>query len=71
MPKVKTLLEPGDVGRILGIGVARVRDLSVGGAITPVAITPRGTRLFAPDDVERLRAEREVAPKRPRWLPVG
>ena len=49
------LFEPADCGRILGItsvAVHKTRDL------VPVARTPRGTRLYRPEDVERVREKR-------------
>jgi DNA-binding transcriptional MerR regulator len=60
-----TLLEPIDVARRLGVGPARVRGMARDGLLTPTAVTPRGVRLFAHRDVERL-LERRRAVRRKR-----
>jgi len=46
------LLEPSDVGRILVLSAARVRDLAGEGRLTVAARTPRGLRLFRREDVD-------------------
>src|SRR5688572_12695305 len=56
-PGVLTLYEAVDAGRALNVTpgmVPRVRGL------VPVARTPRGVRLDKPEDVERVRQEREA-----------
>jgi DNA-binding transcriptional MerR regulator len=57
-PEPEVLFESTDAGRVLGIGAKRVRFLARVGELRPVAVTPRGVRLFAPSDVLRLRAAR-------------
>jgi hypothetical protein len=54
------LLEPTDAGRVLGVSASRVRALADEGRLKVAAKTERGLRLFTPDDVERLKAEREA-----------
>ena len=58
-------LEPADVARLASLsGVpltpARVRSLADAGVIPVAGITPRGSRLFAPEAVERFLGERRV-----------
>jgi hypothetical protein len=52
-------LEPADVGRHLGIAAAQVRNLDALGVLCPAARTARGTRLYLPEDVARVKAARE------------
>lgn len=52
---IDTLLEAGAVGRLLGLSPRRVRELVVEGKITPRYVTTRGTRLYDPGEILRLR----------------
>jgi hypothetical protein len=54
----KTLLEAADAGKVLDLTPGMVRVLVETGRLRPVAITPRGVRLFEPRDVEALARER-------------
>ena len=57
---VQELLTPADVGRILGLTPASVRDLARR-AVLPIAVlTERGNRLFRREDVEKLARTREI-----------
>lgn len=58
------LLEAADVARMLDRTPARVRQLVGAGLLLPAVITPRGVRLFARDEVERLLRERRQSPRR-------
>jgi len=53
-----TLYEVLDVAKLLGLSPASVRRLADEGKLRIRAITPRGQRLFRPEDAERLRRER-------------
>jgi DNA-binding transcriptional MerR regulator len=55
-----TLLETVDVARALNLSCERIRQLANAGRIPVVAVTPRGTRLFDPDNVETFRRERAL-----------
>jgi hypothetical protein len=55
------LLEAADVGRVLRLTPAAVRLLARVGRLRVAATTPRGLRLFAPEDVEAMRRGRETA----------
>lgn len=58
------LLESADAGRVLGLTPAMVRQLARRGSLPVAGVTPRGTRLFRRDDVERFqrtRAQRREA----------
>jgi DNA-binding transcriptional MerR regulator len=57
----KILLEPSEAGRMLGISPSGVRHLTKVGTLMPVATTTRGVRLYAPDDVAKVAAERQKA----------
>lgn len=52
-------LESNDVARELGLSSSMVRVLVATGRLRPSARTRRGVALFARDEVERLRRERE------------
>jgi hypothetical protein len=59
-------LEPADVARLASLsGVpltpARIRSLADAGVIPVAGITPRGSRLFAAEAVERFLSERANA----------
>ncbi len=58
-PEPEVLLTTGDVGRLLGVCPERVKQFHRYGRLRAVGRTPRGWVLFALEDVERLRAERE------------
>jgi hypothetical protein len=51
---VQELLEPCDVGRLLGVGPQRVTQLAQAGRIRVFGRTPRGVRLFRASDVTRM-----------------
>jgi len=53
------LLLTGDVAAILGLSSQSVRLMARYGGLPPAAVTPGGVRLFDPESVLRLRAERE------------
>lgn len=58
------LLETADVARLLGVSSERVRQLANTERLPVTTVTPRGTRLFKRDDVERFqraRAQRREA----------
>lgn len=59
-PETGTLLETADAARLIGVSPQWVRILDLKGDLTPRFKTPRGCRLFAPEDVMRVRAEREA-----------
>ena len=54
------LLYSAHVGRRLGVGPERVRELAKSGRLRVAAVLPNGSRLFVDEDVEALRAEREA-----------
>jgi len=54
------LLESADVARLIERTPGTVRHLVKSGRIRPVAITPRGLRLFRLEDVENFRRQRAV-----------
>jgi len=60
------LLSGGEAGRVLGITGAAVRQLVAKGLLAVTAETPAGHRLFAPEEVRRLRDERLKNPPRKR-----
>ena len=60
----ETLLESKDGGRIIGLTPAGFSALVNRGEIHPVAVTPRGLRLFRPADVEKLRRVRQANAER-------
>ncbi len=62
MATTATLLETGEVARMLGLSVERVRAFAEDGRL-PVAmrVGVRSRRLFKLDDVMRLKAARERA----------
>lgn len=53
------LLAVADVARIIDRTPATVRAVVARGRLTPRAITPRGVRLFAREDVENYLAMRD------------
>jgi hypothetical protein len=61
---MQTLLEPRDAERILGLTSAGVRVVVDRGPLQPVAVTPRGVRLFREADVQALRRAREASAER-------
>ena len=61
-PGVPLLLEPSDAGRVLGLSSSRVRVLADEGQLAVAGRTRRGVRLFAVDEIERLRVERARRP---------
>jgi len=50
-----------DVARAWDCSSELVRKLARAGRLPTAATTPRGTRLFDPRDVERVRREREAS----------
>ena len=64
---MQELLEPVDVGRLLGVGPQRVTQLAEAGEIPVFGRTPRGVRLFRAADIKRVlraRAQRQPNSKR-------
>ena len=57
--ELREVLLRGDVARRLGVSGERVRHLVALGQLAPFAVTVGGIRLFAVEDVDRLRAARE------------
>ena len=57
-------LETSDVARVLLMSYSGVRWIVATGRLLPAAVTTRGTRLFAPVDVEALRISRGVGETR-------
>ena len=55
----KVIFTSGDVARALDLSRERVRQLVALGRLRPLALTVRGLHLFASEDVERLRDQRE------------
>jgi hypothetical protein len=53
-----TLLEVSDAARMLELSASGVRAAVESGRLLPVALTPRGNRLFSEDDVVAFRAKR-------------
>lgn len=58
---MKTLFEVADAARELGVTPASIRIYADTGRLRLAATTPRGTRLFRPDDVQRFRQSRAEA----------
>jgi excisionase family DNA binding protein len=54
------LITTGEAARLLGVTPRRVRQIVAAGRLAPVFATPLG-RLYSPQEVERLRREREAA----------
>lgn len=63
-PGPEILLTAGDAAGRLGVCSGRVHQFFRHGQLPAVGRTPRGWVLFALEDVERLRAEREQRRKR-------
>ena len=61
---MRKLWETADVARELKVVPATVRALARAGKLRVVASTPRGVRLFKPEDVERLRSARAAKRER-------
>jgi hypothetical protein len=65
MNKVVTFWEASDVANALGVVPGTVRNYVLSGALRVAATTPRGVRLFRPEDVlvfyESLRRRRAHA----------
>lgn len=55
---IQELLEPCDAARLLGLMPSSIHRLTERGELPLAARTPRGTRLYRQDDVERLRERR-------------
>lgn len=69
---MQDLLRPHEVGRLLGVTPERVRQLANRGELPVVRVG--GLRFFRPEDVERLRRQREAerrARKREAASPAG
>ena len=60
MKEVSEFLEAADAGRRLGMTSAGVVLHARTGRLRVAAVTPRGTRLFDPRDVERFRRQRDA-----------
>lgn len=56
-------LSPRDAGRVLGISTSRVQQLGIEGKLHEYRDSA-GRRMFAAEDVERLRVERERTARR-------
>jgi len=54
------LLEVGDISRLAEITPAAVRQRVASGELVPVAVTPRGVRLFSAEQVERFLERRRA-----------
>ncbi len=54
----KTLLEPGDAAKMFGETTSKARTMLRG---LEFARTPRGTRLYLPEVVERVQREQVAA----------
>ena len=59
-PNTTPLLTPADVGRRLGVGAQRVRQLAVAGKLNVAARTENGTRLFTAKDVDEFVRGRDI-----------
>jgi DNA-binding transcriptional MerR regulator len=59
-PVAHQLLEASDVARRLECSAASVRNYARAGLLVTAATTPRGGRLFRPEDVEEFRRRRRV-----------
>jgi len=57
---MKRYMESGSAGKVLGVSAQYVLDLVREGRLSVAAQTTRGTRLFAPEDIERLAQERQA-----------
>ncbi len=55
-----TLLEVSDAARMLKLSASGVRAAVESGRLMPVALTPRGNRLFSEEDIEAFRAQRDA-----------
>lgn len=55
---VVNLLETGDVAKLEGVGPATVRADVAAGRLRVAALTPRGVRLFRPEDAQAYHRER-------------
>ena len=65
---VQELLEPVDVGRVLGVGPQRVTQLAEAGKIPVFGRTLRGVRLFRAIDLQRVLKARAERPHLKRTL---
>jgi hypothetical protein len=60
LPKKPTLFEAGDVAKALGLSYAMVYALTRAGRLVPAFVTPRGLKLYYPESIEDLVAERAL-----------
>jgi hypothetical protein len=68
---MKTLLETADVARRRGVGsISILWDVRVG-RLKVAAMTPRGTRLFAPRDVDEYLARFPPRKRTPAEVPAA
>lgn len=61
MAQIPEYLMPSDAGQILGLSSAGVRLAAESGRLRVAATTPSKIRLFAREDVERLKRDRAKA----------
>lgn len=58
--QVLELLTVGDVALFVGVSGDAIRDAVDGGRLSVAALTPSGMRLFAVDEVQRYKRDREA-----------